>query len=43
MMLMMLVTIIEKGPVKDLINPREDPRNRKKILKKHVIRSVMVI
>jgi len=40
MILMIVATIIEKGTVKEFINPREAPRTRKKILKMNVAMSV---
>jgi hypothetical protein len=43
MMLMIVVTIIEKGPVKECINPREAPRIRKKMLKMSAAMSVRAI
>ena len=43
MMLRTVVSIIEKGGIKEFMNPREAPRISKKMLKKNVIKSVPVI
>ena len=43
MMLRMVVALIEKGFIKDRINPREEPRMMKKRLKENVIKSVIAI
>ena len=40
MMLRIVVTIIEKGPIQDFIIPREAPRIRKKMLKRSMMPSV---
>ena len=40
---MIVVTIIEKGPVKERKNPREAPRIRKKMLKMSAAMSVIVM
>ena len=41
MMLRIVAAIIEKGPVKERINPREAPRISKKMLKMSVAMSVI--